>query len=89
METEEYLHVFRTGNLKSFPFVYIPEGTTPAQIRKERPFLWLNIIAICTQSRPLQQALSTQIMEILGQQVLVKSERHIDILLGLIAYVGW
>jgi hypothetical protein len=80
-EAEVYLMTFRTQTLSCFPFMYIPENTPSHQLRQERPFLWLCIMVISfrTSSKMLR----------LGREILVDGERNIDLLLGLLVYIGW
>lgn len=89
IEAEECLTVFNTTQLHYFPFVYIPPTTTAQQLRQERPFLWLCIMAITSRSTSQQQALDTKIKHTLMQRMLFEFERNVDLLLGLLAYIGW
>ncbi|RYP07563.1 hypothetical protein DL764_002418 [Monosporascus ibericus] len=77
---EESLRIFRENHLRFFP---------AADIERERPFLWLNIRTLTCKSVAQQYALATRIREIIGQKVLVESERTMDLLLGLLAFLGW
>ncbi|KAJ9133831.1 Transcriptional regulator WAR1 [Pleurostoma richardsiae] len=86
---EQNLTVFRTYMLRYFPFVYIPTNTTASELRQARPFLWFCIMAITTRSLPQQISLGERIRRIVAQKVVVESERSIDILLGLLCYLGW
>ncbi|GAW25433.1 putative zn 2cys6 transcription factor protein [Rosellinia necatrix] len=86
---EEALVFFRRHHLQSFPFVYLPPEMTAAQIQRERPYLWLNICAICCKSPIQQAALSRQVREELAHKILVTCERNIDMLLGCLAFLGW
>ena len=86
---EEYLATFHASKSKYFPFVYIPPTTTAPQLRQERPFLWLCIMTIASRSTSQQQVLGNKIRDTLAQEMLLKSEQSIDLLLGLLAYIGW
>ncbi len=89
VEAEEYLSTFRTHKSKYFPFVYIPSTTTAQQLRQERPFLWLCIMTIASRSTSQQQVLGSKVRNILAQEMLLKSGQNVDLLLGLLAYIGW
>ena len=89
VEAEEYLATFHTYKSKYFPFVYVPPTTTAPQLRQERPFLWLCIMTIASRSTSQQQVLGSKIRETIAQEMLLKSEQSIDLLLGLLAYIGW
>ncbi|KGO59266.1 Major facilitator superfamily domain, general substrate transporter [Penicillium expansum] len=58
MEAEEYLTNFQTSKLQYFPFVYIPFKTSSELLRKERPFLWLCVMAVSSKSTVQQQMLA-------------------------------
>ena len=86
---EECFATFHAYKSKYFPFVYIPPATTAPQLRQERPFLWLCIMTIASRSTSQQQVLGNKIRDTLAQEMLLKSEQSIDLLLGLLAYIGW
>ncbi|KAI1080844.1 hypothetical protein F5B20DRAFT_539175 [Whalleya microplaca] len=88
-QAEETLQLFREQHLKFFPFVYIPPETAAVQLQQRRPFLWLNIRTICCKSASQQQVLGLRCREILAQKTLVDLDRDIDLLLGLLTYIGW
>jgi hypothetical protein len=88
-EAEEYLKIFRTQKLKYFPFVYIPSTTSAQHLLQERPFLWLCIMTMSSNSISQQLALSNKIRHILGRKMLLEYEKNLDLLLGLLAYIGW
>ncbi|RYC59356.1 hypothetical protein CHU98_g6845 [Xylaria longipes] len=88
-EAEETLVFFRQHHLQFFPFVYLPPDMTAAQLQRDRPYLFLNIRAICCRSPVKQAALSHQIREELAHRILVSCERNIDILLGALCLLGW
>ncbi len=87
-EAEECLLRFRTS-LRHFPFIHIPASTTAAQIRRERPVLWLCILGMSTKSASRQKALGTRIRSVFAERLIAQNERSLDVLLGLLAYMGW
>lgn len=88
-EAEEYLGIFRTQKSKYFPFIYIPSTISAQQLLQERPFLWLCIMATSSKSTSQQLALGSKIRHILGRKMLLEYEKNLDLLLGLLAYIGW
>ncbi|KAI1774290.1 hypothetical protein F4818DRAFT_79026 [Hypoxylon cercidicola] len=88
-EAEETLRVFREHFLEFFPFVYIPRETTAAQLQQEKPVLWLNILVICSKSPARKAALAQKARETIAQKMLLDLDRNVDLLLGLLAYLGW
>ncbi len=89
VEAEQYLTTFQTYKAKYFPFVYIPSTTTAQQLRQQRPFLWLCIMTIASRSTSQQQVLGSHIQHVVAQEILLKSGQSIDLLQGLLAYIGW
>ncbi|KAI1411838.1 hypothetical protein F5Y13DRAFT_164459 [Hypoxylon sp. FL1857] len=88
-EAEETLRIFKDQFLPFFPFIYLPPEVTAAQLHQTRPFLWLNIMAVCASSQTKKSAFSQKIKEHVAQKMLVDLDRNIDLLLGLLAYLGW
>lgn len=86
---EDCLHVFCTKHLKYFPYVHISAETTAERLHQERPFLWLCIMAICSKIVAQQEALSKRIQNIVAQRLLYESDYSLDLLLGLLAFIGW
>ncbi|KAI1215166.1 uncharacterized protein F4807DRAFT_23873 [Annulohypoxylon truncatum] len=88
-EAEEILRVFQDRFVPFFPFVYIPPETTAAQLQQERPFLWLTIACTCAKSQEKKAAYSQKIREYLSQKMLIELDRSVDLLLGVVCYLGW
>lgn len=89
LEAEECLNHFRTFKLQYFPFVHIPFEKRAAQLQKERPFLWLCIMAISSKSTARQYELGLKIREKVAQEMIVQADHSIDLLLGLLTFIGW
>ncbi|KAI1394270.1 uncharacterized protein F4822DRAFT_424749 [Hypoxylon trugodes] len=88
-EAEECLSNFRDFKLKYFPFIHIPLALNALQLREERPFLWLCIIAVGSKSTAQQQRLGKQIRQTVAQEMVIGSAKNMDLLLGLLAFIGW
>ncbi|KAJ5995144.1 hypothetical protein N7481_002121 [Penicillium waksmanii] len=88
-ESEKCLDDFRVFKLQYFPFVHIPIDMTAVQLQKERPFLWLCIVSISTKSTARQKALGYKVRQTVAQIMLLESEKSIDLLLGLLTFLGW
>ncbi|KAI5865361.1 hypothetical protein GGS23DRAFT_594894 [Durotheca rogersii] len=88
-EAEETLQLFRDKFLKFFPFMYLSPETTAADLERTKPFLWLNIRTICCKSISQKAALCQRVREVAAQRILVDLDRNMDVLLGLLTYLGW
>ncbi len=75
--------------LKFLPYIYIPSNTTTAQLLAQRPFLMLCMCAISTRHVARQLQLFEIMRETLAQKLIVKPEPSIDLLLGLLTFLGW
>ena len=84
------LAYFRDHMLKYFPFLQPP--TDVQWLRRERPFLFLCIMAVATQSTSAKIALGEHIRNTLAQRVYIDKDPalvNIDLLLGLLAFLAW
>ena len=89
VEAEQYLADFQAYKLKYFPFVHISSTMTAQQLQQERPFLWLCIMAVGSKSTSQQQILGSKIRQMVAQEIVVQSQKNIDLLLGLLTFIGW
>ncbi|KAI0104437.1 hypothetical protein F4814DRAFT_452551 [Daldinia grandis] len=88
-EAEEYLSNFKTYKLKYLPFVYIPSTTTAHQLQQDKPFLWLCVMATGSKSTLQQQILGKKIRQTVAEEMIIRSAKSLDLLLGLLAFIGW
>jgi hypothetical protein len=89
VKAEEYLTNFQTYKSKYFPLIYIPSTTTASQLRQERPLLWLCIMTVGSKSTSQQQVLGSKIRETIAREMVVQSEKNIDLLLGILIFIWW
>jgi hypothetical protein len=89
IEATEHLNFFQAHSSKYFPFVHIPSTTSTEQLYHDRPFLYLCIIGTSPRISAQQQVLSQQIRQEISQKMLDGSENNIDLLLGVLTYIGW
>ncbi|KAK7910991.1 hypothetical protein PG985_013472 [Apiospora marii] len=88
-EAEEVLQTFRTKRLRHFPILYIPLEVSAAEFQREHPFLWLAIRAVCSQSVKEQNILADRIRQIIAKRTIVDCDRDLDMLQGLLVFLGW
>ncbi|KAM7185864.1 hypothetical protein V8F20_011635 [Naviculisporaceae sp. PSN 640] len=87
-EAEECLQTFRQ-KLPYLHFVHIPESTTAAQLRQEKPILWLTIMVACVKVVSRQQLLGEKFRALIAQKAVVEHQRSLDLLQGLVGFLGW
>lgn len=88
-EAEVVLQTFRTKRLRHFPILYIPLEVTALEFQREHPFLWLAIRAVCSQSVKEQNTLADKIRQIIAKRTIVDCDRDLDMLQGLLVFLGW
>ena len=88
-DAESYLTRFRTDFVKHLPFIVIPPLTTAHQLRQERPFLWLSIMAVASTQSTQQKTLSKKVREVFGREAYLEGTRNIDLLLAVLTYATW
>ena len=87
---ETILAVYQTHLSSLFPFVIIPPGTTPEELQSSRPFLFAAIRMVTTlTSMRSMRAQMFRLMEHLSDYVLMRGQRSLDILQGIIVMGGW
>ncbi|KAI9737968.1 MAG: hypothetical protein M1834_009338 [Cirrosporium novae-zelandiae] len=74
----------------NFPFILLPPNTSLQSLRIEKPFLLLSILAMASQDKPnLHALLESELRRVLGTKVIVKGEKSLDLLQGLMVYLAW
>lgn len=88
--SQECLTKFRTHMLKSFAFLHLPGDAQ--SLRRERPFLFLCIIAVSSQSTQRKLELGEKIKRKLTDRIFLDNDStaiNIDLLLGLLTFLAW
>jgi hypothetical protein len=88
-ELEEYLESYRTTMVSYLPIVCISPDVTLGELRKQRPFLFLVIRAICSKTLERQGALVLEVKKTLGREMLLEGSRNLDLFLGILVFAGW
>jgi len=86
---EEYLETYRTIMVAYLPIVCISPDVTLEKLRKQRPFLFLVIRAICSKNLERQAALVLEVKKILGTEMLLEGSKNLDLFLGILVFAGW
>ncbi|RKU43004.1 hypothetical protein DL546_002685 [Coniochaeta pulveracea] len=88
-DAEYQLRLFRESFLACFPCVYISNNLSAAQLRGERPFLWFTIMLVTCQSTNAQFRIGVTWRSIISQKMVVENEKTMDLLQGLLVFLGW
>ncbi|KAH7393357.1 hypothetical protein BKA64DRAFT_84994 [Cadophora sp. MPI-SDFR-AT-0126] len=83
------IELFRSKQ-KAFPFVVVPPNMSLDSLRRQRPFLLLAILCCGTEPNfKLQQHIELELREDLSKRILVKGEKSLDLLQGILVYLTW
>lgn len=86
---ETLLSIYRNQMSNQLPFVVIPAGTTSRQLQATRPFL-MKVIRMVASVRHLRlvRGQSRAVMEHISQSILMRSERSLDLIQGILVFLG-
>ncbi|TVY36753.1 hypothetical protein LSUB1_G007916 [Lachnellula subtilissima] len=86
---ETLLSIYRNQLSSPLPFVIIPAGTTLRQLQATRPFL-MKVIRMVASVRHLRlvRGQSRAVMEHISNAILMRSERSLDLLQGILVFLG-
>lgn len=84
------LSIYKHHLSRMFPFVALPPSTTAAQLHETRPFLF-KVIRMVASVRHLRlvRGQSRAIMEHVSHAILMNSERSLDLLQGILVFLGF
>jgi hypothetical protein len=86
-ETVRLLEEFRQENSKSFPFVIVESSLDAISLRREKPFLFLSIMAATTYRTPSIQCILAGIFrDQVAVRIVQSSHKGLEILQGLLVY---
>jgi hypothetical protein len=71
--------------------LHLPPETDSNQLRRDRPFLWLCLVAAASQSTQTKLALGDRIKQEVTRRIFLDNEPtiNIDLLLGLLIFLAW
>lgn len=75
---------------KYFPFVIVAPDVTVATLRETKPFLFKAIVVVASvQDLGRQRALGYALMGELTNKLLIRGERSVDLLQGVLVWLTW
>lgn len=90
LSSDECLTRFRTHMLKYFAFLHLTGDAK--SLRRERPFMFLCIMAVSSQSTQRKLELGEEIKRTLADRIFLDNDSsaiNIDLLLGLLTFLAW
>ncbi|KAH8703487.1 hypothetical protein BGW36DRAFT_369406 [Talaromyces proteolyticus] len=87
---ESLVHTFKNDMLSHFPFVIIPPLVSAADLRREKPFLFLAILVSASfLDVALQRALDAEVKKAVASHMIINGKISFDLLQGLMVYIAW
>ena len=88
-DAETRLRLFKTDLASHFPFVIVPDGSVE-NLYRLRPVLVMGIIVAASfRSLSQQRVLAGNLLEYLSLHVLLRGEKSLDLLQGLLILAAW
>ncbi|GAB1209159.1 hypothetical protein APSETT445_007926 [Aspergillus pseudonomiae] len=86
-EAERLVSTFKLELVPKFPCVLIAHDEAAARLRDREPFLFLCVVAAAMGSaHPLRKTVAEEIMKHVTSRIVVRSERNLELLRGLLVY---
>jgi hypothetical protein len=74
----------------SMPFVVIPDGTDPWELAEQKPFLMQVITTVASfHDLPTQQVMVKGMMRQISEKLLMRNEKSLEILQGMLILIAW
>ncbi|KAH0437127.1 hypothetical protein CcaCcLH18_03995 [Colletotrichum camelliae] len=87
---ENLLAIYRDEMAPHFPFVIIPAGVTASTLNATRPFLMASIRMVASIRSPRSmRGQMYRLLSYIADHMVLRSERSMDLLLGLVVILGW
>ncbi|CAI7572578.1 unnamed protein product [Penicillium glandicola] len=88
-EGQLLMEVFFKRMFPLFPFFMIPPDVTAEKLRREKPFLYLNISMVACQNPSRQRQMVDVVQEYVAERIVIRGEHSLDLLQGLLIHVAW
>jgi hypothetical protein len=88
-DDEALMDFLRTSIVPLMPFVAIPDHLTAEQLRREKPFFFLNITMVACVNGPRQREIAETIRRYVAEHIVLKGEHSLDLLQGLLVHLSW
>lgn len=73
-----------------FPFVIVSPQISALQLRQDRPFLFLAILASASyEDMPLQRLLGVELKKVVASRIVLNGDVSFDLLQGLLIFSAW
>lgn len=87
---EELLQIFRIHLARQVPFIVIPEDITALELEEKNPYLYRSMmVAASYEDASHQIALGLGIMKSFADAFLMRGEKSLDLMQGLLVFISW
>ncbi|PMD47828.1 hypothetical protein L207DRAFT_416925 [Hyaloscypha variabilis F] len=87
---DELLNFFRQNLARQVPFVYVPAHLDARSLSEQKPFLYQAIIFAASYHDSVHQlALGQEFTKDVTEHLVMRGEKSLDILQGLLVYISW
>ena len=87
---EQLLAIFRSELMPQHPFVVIPRHVAADALAAKQPFLMSAVRMVATLRNPASMhGQMYQLMSYLADHMLLRAERSLDLLMGIVVVLGW
>lgn len=84
------LKVFRDHISDQFPFVIVPQAAKAFELIHEKPFLFKSIAMVASaQDVKAQARIAEEIVDYVSLHLLIRGEKTLDMLQGLLIFIAW
>jgi hypothetical protein len=84
------LSIFHDRLAVQIPFMVIPREMTAEELRTKRPLVYMGIMmAASYKDTATQGGLGKRILQYIAEHVIMKGEKSMDLLQGLLIYIFW
>ncbi|KKY25654.1 putative conserved hypothetical protein [Diplodia seriata] len=89
-QAEVLVNIFKTRLTPHFPFVVLPAHVSVAQLRYEKPFLFLAVLAAASfDDMSVQRQLGHLLKQAVNERILASGTLTFEVLQGLLVYLAW
>lgn len=88
-QSEEQLAIFHQHFIPFFPFVHLDKDMKVSDLRLQKPFLWLVIMAVTNRNVGEQFAMEETIWKVISQRIVAQHHVSLDLIQGLLCFAAW
>lgn len=89
-DPDALLSIFQNRLASQVPFVVIPPSMTAEDLRRDKPFVYMTVLmAASYEDTSTQLILGKKFLEQVAERLILRGEKTLDILQGLLIYLSW